>query len=278
MVLTEAFAAGTPVVASDIAGYRDVVSRRRRRRARAARRPDRAGRGAARPRARPARAAPRWPPPPRESAPRYAWPRVAAEVLERLRGRDRDARAAGSQTLPARLGLTPADGERVPAQRLPTLEPLPRAPRRRPAARRADGAPAGDRRRRPASPPRSRVIALQRIGVDRISHALVNAAPPWVLLGLGLMCFSMVLRAFAWHAILRAALPRARVRLRDALQGTFIGVLMSATLPARLGEPSRAFVVARRIGSAAPAPAGRARHDRLADAAQHPRARSCSAS
>ena len=78
----------------------------------------------------------------------------------------------------------------------------------------------------------------------------MNAAPPWVLLGLGLMCFSMVLRAFAWHAILRAALPRARVRLRDALQGTFIGVLMSATLPARLGEPSRAFVVARRIGSA----------------------------
>ena len=64
------------------------------------------------------------------------------------------------------------------------------------------------------------------------------------------MCLSMVLRAFAWHAILRAALPRAHVRLRDALQGTFIGVLMSATLPARLGEPSRAFVVARRIGSA----------------------------
>ncbi|MGH2944497.1 MAG: lysylphosphatidylglycerol synthase transmembrane domain-containing protein, partial [Solirubrobacteraceae bacterium] len=93
-------------------------------------------------------------------------------------------------------------------------------------------------------------VALQRIGLERIGHAMLNAAPPWVLLGLGLMCFSMVLRAFAWHAILRAALPRARVRARDALQGTFIGVLMSATLPARLGEPSRAFVVARRIGSA----------------------------
>ena len=64
------------------------------------------------------------------------------------------------------------------------------------------------------------------------------------------MCFSMVLRGVAWHAILRAALPRARVRLVDALQGTFIGVLMSATLPARLGEPARAFVVARRIGNA----------------------------
>jgi phosphatidylinositol alpha-mannosyltransferase len=32
------------------------------------------------------------------------------------------------------------------------------------------------------------------------------------------------------------------------MQGTFIGVLMSATLPARLGEPSRALIVARRTG------------------------------
>jgi phosphatidylinositol alpha-mannosyltransferase len=32
------------------------------------------------------------------------------------------------------------------------------------------------------------------------------------------------------------------------MQGTFIGVLMSSTLPARLGEPSRALVVARRAG------------------------------
>src|SRR5207302_5758722 len=42
--------------------------------------------------------------------------------------------------------------------------------------------------------------------------------------------------------------PKARVRLADAAQGTFIGVLMSSTLPARLGEPSRALVVARRTG------------------------------
>jgi phosphatidylinositol alpha-mannosyltransferase len=62
------------------------------------------------------------------------------------------------------------------------------------------------------------------------------------------MCSAMVMRAFSWHAILRAALPKARVRLADAMQGTFIGVLMSSTLPARLGEPSRALVVARRTG------------------------------
>jgi phosphatidyl-myo-inositol alpha-mannosyltransferase len=59
---------------------------------------------------------------------------------------------------------------------------------------------------------------------------------------------SMVLRAASWRAILGAAVPEARPRLRDAYQGTAIGVLVSATLPARLGEVSRALVVARRLG------------------------------
>ena len=63
-----------------------------------------------------------------------------------------------------------------------------------------------------------------------------------------MMCRAMVFRGFSWQAILKAALPRARIRLSDAIQGTMIGVLMSSTLPARLGEPSRALVVARRTG------------------------------
>ena len=49
-------------------------------------------------------------------------------------------------------------------------------------------------------------------------------------------------------AILRAALPGVRIRRRDVGRATMIGVLMSATLPARLGEPSRALVVTRRVG------------------------------
>jgi phosphatidyl-myo-inositol alpha-mannosyltransferase len=39
-----------------------------------------------------------------------------------------------------------------------------------------------------------------------------------------------------------------RVRRRDTARATMVGVLMSATLPARLGEPSRALIVARRLG------------------------------
>jgi phosphatidylinositol alpha-mannosyltransferase len=92
------------------------------------------------------------------------------------------------------------------------------------------------------------VLALQKIGLANIASALVNSSPTFVMLGLAFMGTAMVSRAFSWHAILRAALPQARVRLSDAMQGTFIGVLMSSTLPARLGEPSRALVVARRTG------------------------------
>src|SRR5438067_7165281 len=64
------------------------------------------------------------------------------------------------------------------------------------------------------------------------------------------MCIAMFVRALSWHAILAAAPTWRRAKRRDAMQGTFIGVLMSTTLPARLGEPSRALIVARRLGRA----------------------------
>ena len=248
MVLTEAFAAGTPVVASDIAGYRDVVrdgvdgvlvprgdatalAEVLRDLALDGDRRDALAAAAAR------------------SAQRYAWPRVAAEVLDAYGDAIAMPAPEGSRAL-VRLGLTPADGVRVPAVRLPTLEPPPqigggRAPR--PGARLARRAAVGVAGLLAAL---LAIFAVQRVGVERVGDAMLAATPVWVLLGLGLMCFSMILRGVAWHAILRAALPRAPVRLVDALQGTFIGVLMSATLPARLGEPARAFVVARRIGNA----------------------------
>jgi phosphatidyl-myo-inositol alpha-mannosyltransferase len=248
MVLTEAFAAGTPVVASNIAGYRDVVRdglngvlvpvgdaqalaealrdlyeepRRRLEMAKAA-----VG-----------------------DVERYAWPRVAAEVL----GAYEDAIAAplpqsAGARVAVRFGLRPADLEpAVRPKRLPSLQPQPAAVRRSKAiaaARRggvlalsAGGAVLG-------------WLALQKIGLGNIASALLHSSPMHVLLALAVMCSAMVMRGFSWYAILKAALPRARVRLSDAMQGTFIGVLMSSTLPARLGEPSRALVVARRTGRA----------------------------
>jgi phosphatidyl-myo-inositol alpha-mannosyltransferase len=246
MVLTEGFAAGTPVVASDIAGYRDVV------------RDGRDGvlvpRGDATALAETLRDL--WLDPPRrvalaeaagERAQRFAWPHVAREVLDAYE----DAIAAPApqgalERAAVRIGAKPAD--LLPAvrpQRLPSLEPpLPAGARK----------PALVALRRVAMAAFALLaltgcyFAFRRIGVHDVAVALLDSSPSWVLAGLGIMCASMAVRAVAWHAILKAAIPRGRVRLRDAMQGTFIGVLMSATLPARLGEPSRALIVARRTG------------------------------
>lgn len=254
MILTEAFAAATPVLASDIPGYRDVVrdgvdgrlvspgdplalaealrrfaldSARRESMARAA----------------------------RERAERFAWPHVAAEVLdsyeEAIALAARAARQPhGVATRAAfRYGIAPADLQpRVPAQRLPSLEPaaaplVGRARRVRTLRRvvltgtSLAGAALG-------------ALALQRVGVTRVAASLVASKPGLILAGLALMCAAMFVRAIAWHAILFAAPTWRPAKRRDAMQGTFIGVLMSSTLPARLGEPSRALIVSRRLGRA----------------------------
>jgi len=258
MVLTEAFAAATPVVASDIPGYRDVardgldgllvppgdalaLAEALRRLAL-----DPAGR------ARMAAAA-------RERAERFAWPHVAAEVVDcyeqaiAVRALARRRTGGRLERVALRHGFMPADMQpRVPAQRLPSLQ----GDRRSPSA----GAPARERRgralRRGALAMSSLVgaglaaLALQRVGVTRVAASLLASKPGLIAAGLGLMCAAMFVRALAWHAILVAAPTWRAAKRRDAMQGTFIGVLMSATLPARLGEPSRALIVARRLGRA----------------------------
>ena len=253
MVLTEAFAQGTPVVASDIAGYRDVVRNGRdgilvprgdaialaeTLRALALAPERRAAMGAA--------AA--------EHARRYSWPRVASEVLgvyeQAIEARDRAAQRPATTTsgrVARRLAITPADGRAaVPARRMATLEPAPAGGPKHPALRRA--ARRGALAVAAAGGLALTGVALQRIGVDRIAASLLRSSPPWVLAALAVMCASMVLRAISWHAILRAGLPDRPLTRMDAFQGTAIGVLMSATLPARLGEPARALIVARRAG------------------------------
>jgi phosphatidylinositol alpha-mannosyltransferase len=246
MVLTEAFAAGTPVVASDIAGYRDVVREgvngllvpvgdaqalaealrdlyeqpmRRLQMARAAAR----------------------------DVERFAWHRVASEVLDAYEDAVATPIPEGKlERAAVRFGVRAADLKpTVHAERLPSLQPEP------PAVRRSKAISAV---RRGAVVALSLVgavlawLALQKIGLGNIASALLHSSPTHVVLALAVMCGAMTMRGFSWHAILKAALPRARIRLSDAMQGTFIGVLMSSTLPARLGEPSRALVVARRTG------------------------------
>jgi phosphatidyl-myo-inositol alpha-mannosyltransferase len=246
MVLTEAFAASTPVVASDIPGYRDVardgvdgllvppgdaLALAEALRTMALDPGRRASMAAAA----------------RERAESFSWARVAEEVVDCYE----QAIAVGHPAtrmarIAVRHGFAPADlRPRVPARRLLSLEPAPPVRRRtlRVLSRAAllMGSLAGIV---------LAYLALQKIGVTNVVASLVASSPGLVAAGVGVMCASMLVRGIAWHAILEAA-PTWRVaRRRDALQGTFIGVLMSATLPARLGEPSRALIVARRLGRA----------------------------
>jgi phosphatidylinositol alpha-mannosyltransferase len=246
MVLIEAMAAGTGVVASAIAGYSDVVTNGvdgvlvppadpqalAEELQLLAHEPERikamgeAG---------------------RRSAERYSWPRIAEEVAEVYE------RAVDPAPVPIwppeevarRTGLVRMDGgPKQPARRLPSLEPTP-----------VDGRSRSRRLARKAGVAVASILGLgltalaaRRIGVDQVASSIIDSDVKWVLIACALMVAAMFARAASWVAITRAALPRYHVRRRDVTSATMIGVLMSATLPARLGEPARAMVLSRHIG------------------------------
>jgi len=261
MVLTEALAARTPVVASNIPGYRDVV--RDGIEGTLTRPGDALALAEAlRSLALDPAALTRMAADARVRAERFAWSHVAAEVLdcyEQAQAMGRPATRAGR--VGVRLGLLPADLlPRIPAQRLPSLEVTPGVGTALAGSENGSGSHSRERSKRTLR--RGALVAscigglalallaLVHIGVGRVAASLVASSPGLLAAGLGLMCASMFARAIAWYEILAAAPTWRKAKRRDAMQGTFIGVLMSATLPARLGEPSRALIVARRLGRA----------------------------
>ena len=245
MVLTEAFAAGTPAIASAIAGYSDVVSDGVDGVLVPPGDPQRLAEELQRAHHEPARLAAMGEAA-RESAQRYAWPHVADRVTEVY---ERAIEAPVPTTTVERAahwaGIRPADGTAPrPPRKLPSLDP-PLAQdgnRRRRIARRAGLGVAG------ALGVGLTVLAAQKIGVDNVLASIVRSDFTWVLVACALMGISLFFRAASWYGIVRAALPNRPVRRRDVTSATMIGVLMSATLPARLGEPARAMTLARRIG------------------------------
>ena len=245
MVLTEAFAAGTPVIASAIAGYSDVVTDGADGVLVPPADPQRLAEELQRIYLEPARreamgrAA-------RETAARYAWPRVAEqveEVYERGPGRRR------SPPRPRRASPGAPGWRRSTAGRAARPSGFRRSTRRPPRRWPGTASPGASGS---ASPGVLGVgltaLAAHRIGLQNVVASIVRSDVGWVLIATALMMGSMMLRAVSWFAIARAALPRSPLRRRDVTSATMIGVLMSATLPARLGEPARAMVLARRTG------------------------------
>jgi len=245
MVLTEAFASGTPVLASEIAGYSDVVEHGVDGVLIPPGDPQRLAEELLRFHVEPQRRAAMGVAA-RRSAERFAWPRIAARV-ERVYERAVDVPEPADRLTRAavRWGFAPADGlPRAPAARIPAPEPIPvdATSRRRRIARRI-GVGAGV-----VAGVGLTLLAARRIGFDSVIESAVRSDLAWVLVATALMCASMFFRAGAWFQAARAALPVAVLRRRDFTSATMIGVLMSATLPARVGEPARAMIIARRIG------------------------------
>jgi len=245
MVLTEAFAAGTPAIASAIAGYSDVVTDGVDGVLVPPGDPQRLAEELQRAHHEPARLAAMGEAA-RESAQRYAWPRVADRVTEVYEKAVEAPAPSGALERAAHwAGWRPADGLAPrPPRKLPSLDP-PLAQggnRRRRIARRVGLGVAG------ALGVGLTALAAQKIGVDNVLASIVRSDLTWVLVACGLMALSLFFRAASWYGIVQAALPNRPVRRRDVTSATMIGVLMSATLPARLGEPARAMTLARRTG------------------------------
>jgi phosphatidylinositol alpha-mannosyltransferase len=91
------------------------------------------------------------------------------------------------------------------------------------------------------------VFALTRLDLHGVGHALITASFWPIVAALALMATSLVLRAASWHETLRAALPRSHIAFAHVVRATMIGVMGSAVFPGRIGEPSRVFVLARRL-------------------------------
>ena len=91
------------------------------------------------------------------------------------------------------------------------------------------------------------VYALSRLNLGRVGHALITATPGWIALALALMALSLLLRSVSWLQALRAALPDTPVGWLAVARATMIGVMASAVVPGRIGEPTRIVVLSRRL-------------------------------
>jgi phosphatidylinositol alpha-mannosyltransferase len=90
-------------------------------------------------------------------------------------------------------------------------------------------------------------FALSRLELQRVGHSLVTASPGWIVLALVLMSLAMLMRSVSWHETLRAALPDTPMPWGPVIRALMIGVMASALVPARIGEPSRVLVLSRRL-------------------------------
>jgi len=110
------------------------------------------------------------------------------------------------------------------------------------------------------------VIALQTVDIGQTAEALADTKLLVLAPCLALIAAGIGLRAMRWQRLLVPAAHRA-VPVRRITPVVLIGYLANAVLPARLGEPIRAYLLARREGLNAFEVLGTALLERILDVA-----------
>ena len=109
-------------------------------------------------------------------------------------------------------------------------------------------------------------LCVRSIDVGEVAHQLGHAAGGPILVFLVVLATQTVVRAAEWSLLL----PRRdsqRIAIRRTLPPLLVGYLGNAVLPARLGEPVRALLLARREGLPAATTFGSVVLERVIDTA-----------
>jgi glycosyltransferase 2 family protein len=106
-------------------------------------------------------------------------------------------------------------------------------------------------------------ITVSRVDLGETARALSNAAPGGILLAIALILVELTIRAERWRILLH---PSAAVPLRSAFAYLTIGYFANAVLPARLGDPARAYLAGRSFGISSLVTLGTIVVERVSDA------------
>ena len=80
-----------------------------------------------------------------------------------------------------------------------------------------------------------------------VLHAFDAVRWEWVVVAIGLNLLSVVMRAFAWHTIIKQAMEPPHPRFPLVFSAFSVGLFANAVLPGRIGELARVAVLTRKL-------------------------------
>jgi uncharacterized membrane protein YbhN (UPF0104 family) len=110
-------------------------------------------------------------------------------------------------------------------------------------------------------------LVARSIDLAEAARVLVTANPVPLAAIVGIVAVQVAMRAFRWSVLLPRASDGRRIPFARLIPPLLTGYLGNAVLPARLGEPMRAVVAARREGVGMPEALGSVLVERVIDTA-----------